>query len=161
MKRSILLLLAAFIAVTAFSQTSYYKGEWSRSGTTYVYASFLKLTITGTLAEGEIIWKFVSPDKMNKDNYEFMKGKVGLSAVEIFSGSYDPEARDLKISGLDKVDPHGVIGEDVYTLKISANRKIIFGKTDAGGSGSGCLYAILQNTAAAAIEYASLRNKIK
>ncbi len=161
MKRSILILLTILIVTAAISQTTYYKGEWSRSGTTYNYTGFLKLTINGKDVQAEAIWKLITPDKLNKDDYEIMKDKVGLSAVEILTGNYDPQSRDLNIQGIDKVDPHDMIDVDVYTLKISSNSMVIFGKSYVDGGDNGCFYALLQKTSAAAIEYAALRKKIK
>lgn len=160
MKRPIFILSAMLIALSAISQTTYYKGEWSRSGTTYNYSGFLKLTIKGNEAQGEVIWKLITPDKVNKDDYEFLKDKVGFSAVEIMSGSYDAETKDLNIKGIDEIDPHEIMDQDEYSLKISSNGKVIFGKTYTGGT-DGSFYAILQKTATAAPEYATLRKKIK
>lgn len=161
MKRSFFILSAMLIALVAISQTTYYKGEWLRTGTTYNYSGFIKLTITDNQAKAEVIWKLISPDKMNQDDYEFMKDKVGLSAIEILSGSFDAKTRDLNMRGYDKIDPNDIIDEDIYILKISSDNKVIFGKTSAGGSDEGCLYAILQKTATAAVEYAALIKKVK
>jgi len=161
MKRSVFILSAMLIALVAVCQTIYYKGEWSSTGTTYNYSGFLKLTIKGSDVTGEVIWKLLTPDKLNQEDYDFLKDKVGSSAVEIIVGTYNPETKDLYIRGIDEIDPNEIIDTDVYTLKVSSNGIYIFGKTNTGGADNGVLYATRQKAATAAIEYAALRKKIK
>lgn len=150
-----------FLSLQVFSQTTYYKGGWSRGTTSFFYKSLLKLTINGDHAEGEIIWQLVSADSLDKEGFADYKRKTGLKGIEMFRGRFDPKTNDLNIEGIDKMDPDTLIGVDKYTLKLSPDKKIIYGKTNANGHDNGCFYALKVETTAAAKEFEAVKKKLK
>jgi hypothetical protein len=145
------------LAIAASAQTSYYKGEWSRSTTSWNYAAFVKLTVSGSELQGEILWKVVSPDSLDREDLAYYANKLGLTAIEKIRGVYGMKTGDLDLVGTSEIDPDDVIGTDIYTLKFSKDKKIIFGKTDASGRGNGCFYAIKMETGSAEKEFNSLK----
>src|SRR5688572_17054802 len=89
---------------TPASQTSYYKGEWSRTGSAFNYSAIVKLVVTGNKVEGEIVWKLMSADSLNMDTYPYYKKLVGLTAIERFSGELNPATSDIALKGTGTVD---------------------------------------------------------
>jgi hypothetical protein len=157
--KTIFFFLAGLFPLFVCSQANYYKGEWSRAGTSYNYSAFLKLTIRGNVAEGEIIWKLVSADSLNQESFKINQKKVSLSGIEEIKGSIGKKTSDLELAGVRTIDPDNMIGLDIYTLKISLDQRILFGKTFANGANNGCFYAVKQSgkTIAAEFEAAKIR----
>jgi hypothetical protein len=159
--KTVFSIIICFFPLLAWCQTTnYYKGEWSRATTSYNYSAFLKLTIRGNVAEGEIIWKLVSADSLDKESFKEMQKKLSLSGIEVIKGSFGKKTSDLELAGISTIDPDNLIGTDVYTLKISLDRKILFGKTNANGLNNGCFYAIKQSTKTIAAEFDAEKKRI-
>lgn len=160
MKRISCFFLVIMIPVLVYCQTTYYKGEWSTSGGTSLYKAVIKLTITHTVAEAAIYWTYVSCDSSKDDLVKFMEGKQGKSAIEYTNGFTRPVHRDIYLTGKYTYDPHTVIGMDEYRLKLSADGQVLYGKTEAGGTGNGLIYAIKLSNTSGEKEVAALKTKI-
>ena len=163
--KKLFLSLATFllISLSALSQTKYYKCEWTKGGGTFLFKGLMRLEFanSGGIVQGRIIWTVLATDTKDANAVEYYRGKMNKSGIEIIEGDYDEQTKDLKFSGMNKIDPDSVIGLDVYTLKISADNNTIYGKTDSNGEKNGFFYASLQNTAAAKKEFDIMVGKIK
>ena len=159
MNKALLTVFLLFMSVVSFCQTKYYKGEWSKCDGSYLFKAFVKLDFKGNSITGEILWTVLSADSFDASSVTFYKNKLNKSGVEIIAGIYNPQTKDLNFRGVSKVDPDGVIGTDIYSLKISSDDKVIYGKTVSNNKSNSYLYAML--VANAEKEYNTAREKIK
>ena len=152
-----------FISLAALCQAKYYKCEWTKGGTNYLFKGLMKLEFanSGGIVQGRIIWTVLSADTKDEASVAYYRGKMNKSGIEIIEGDYDEATKDLKFAGITKIDRDSVIGLDQYTLKISADNTMIYGKTDSNGEKNGFFYATLQNTVIAKKEFDLLVSKIK
>lgn len=160
MNRFILLLAGILFCNLSFAQSKYYKGEWSKSNTTYVFNALIKLDYNGNKVAGEIIWTIVTADSTNEASIKYYKSKLNKYGLEVVSGNYNPSTRDLNFLGLSKIDPDTVMGVDIYSLKLTADKKVLTGKTDAGGTNGGFLYAAEINATAGEKEFNAMKAKL-
>ena len=152
------------ISLAALSQTKYYKCEWTKGGSTYLFKGLMRLEFANSngIVQGRIIWTVLSADTKDANSVAYYRGKINKSGIEIIEGDYDEQTKDLKFAGMNKIDRDSVIGLDEYTLKISADNNTIYGKTDSNKENNGFFYAtLLQNTAAAKKEFDLMAGKIK
>jgi hypothetical protein len=159
MKRALLAFIGIAISFSVFCQTKYYKGEWSKSDGSYLFRAFVKLDFKGNSVTGEIIWTVASADSFDASSIKFYSGKLNKSGVEIIAGVYNPQTKDLNLRGISKVDPDTVIGTDIYSLKVSADEKVIYGRTVGNNKSDSYFFAML--AANSDKEFAAARGKIK
>lgn len=162
MKRIILLSLQLILSATLFAQTNYYKGEWTCAEKADLFTGIFQITIkNGNAVTGKLIWTFRAVDKGAADMLEMYKGKKGKMGMEYVKGSFDNSTNSIYFEGIKKKDPQMVIGMDKYTLKLSKDKKVIYGKTDSNGENNGLFYGIKMNRKKGAKEFIILRRKIR
>jgi len=161
MKRSILALTLCFVASYNYAQTSYYKGEWTKKDKSDLFTGILKVEMKKDgRVNGEIVWLYLAADSTDASLLEMYKGKKGRQAIEVVEGRYSPMTNELYWAGEEKIDPDNIISLDIYNLKISADKQVIYGTTDSNGTNSGLFYAIKMN-GAAATAFNAAKNKVK
>ena len=160
MKRLLLSAIIIFMVATSFAQTTYYKGEWTKINSTDNFEALIKLQIKDTAITGEIVWKFISVDSTDEQSVNYYKGQKGKTGIEYVKGSFFAKTNDLQFEGIEKTDPFMIIGLDKYLLKLSLDKKIIYGRTLAQGENNGliCFYKV-DNTEGAK-EFNLLRTKL-
>ena len=142
MKRIILTLSLAVCMQTLTAQVFYYKGEWTTTNTSMLFSGIFRLQFNKDhTVKGQLVWTYLASDSTDSDMMDLYKGKKGMAGIEYVSGTFDRATRSMTFQGNRKVDPHEVIGTDIYTLKISADNKYIYGNTDDHGSGKGLFFA--------------------
>jgi|GEM_PF-1098119 len=140
MKKLLILAVISIFFLPAFSQTSYYEGEWTETGTTTYFKGFMKLEVYGNKINGEIIWTFIFPDRSNPGSVDFYRGKEGLIGIEHISGTINLDSYDVLFEGYKEDDPNNVIGTDKYYAKFSKQLGVIYGKTWSNGDNNGLFY---------------------
>jgi hypothetical protein len=131
---SMLVLLLAFmlptISANAYETSAVntdcigsWEGQW-RNQTGHVFIADMQLqTDKNGRISGEIHWVFQqSPDADEQS-------KLGMSAIEMVSGHYDPDSRVLVLEGIGKNDSNGIIGLDKYKLLLADNSDVLGGIT--------------------------------
>lgn len=162
MKKIIVLALFCFCAATLFAQTAYYKGEWTVVNKNELFTGIFRVKIKNqSTVTGKLIWVYHSTDSSSTEMLEIYKGKKGKVAMEIVEGTYNPVTGDIYWEGIKKIDPSYIIGTDKYTLKLSADKRVIYGKTDSNGANDGMFYGRRMNYKTGAKMFAALRRKIK
>ncbi len=159
MKKISLFLVFLFIYTVSFAQTKYYKGEWSKTGTSYVFKAFVKLEFKGSKIEGEILWTIALANQLDSSMAAYYKNKMNRLGVEVISGDYNAVTRDVSFAGVSKIDPDNIIGLDIYALKLSSDGIKLFGKTESGGTGKGVFYAVA--APGSQEEYKTMREKVR
>ncbi len=86
--------------------------------------------------KGAFTWKLIKSPRANEQS------KLGLTAVEYFTATYDKTTRKLVIKGSRKDDPHSIIGLDIYHLTLSENGEVLEGITANHGTWKGVFYGI-------------------
>lgn len=116
----------------AYDPKGRWKGEWSTtSGTLFDFELTLNQTGPSGL-NGQIKWtmrRTARPDKQDK---------VGVSATEYVTGSYEPSTGVVDLTGRSKDDPQGMLVMlDVYKLTISPDGQKLTGLARNGGKWNG------------------------
>jgi len=144
MKKLLLALgLSLFIFLAPAQTTMYFKGEWTRMNKTELFTGIFKINIDADgMIKGELLWTFLSTDETDAAMVEHYKGKKGMRAIEFVEGSYTASTHDMHFEGQTKRDPNDIIGTDKYSLKLSADKKVLYGRTDDNGTGEGMFYAV-------------------
>jgi len=106
------------------SPTGTYSGDWISKMTSY--GAEVTITEVNGKIQGKIVWTLRSSPNPKKVN------KVGTTAVEYISGTYDPQSRMLDLSGFRKEDPNDIIILDKYKLSATADNQTIVGKSING-----------------------------
>ena len=145
-----------------FAQVSYYKGEWTRVNKQELFTGILKVTTNaaGTV-KVEIVWTYLAIDSSNSELMDMYKGKKGRSGIEYAEGSFSTAGNDLSFESIKTDDPFTILGLDKYHLKLSADKKVIYGSTETQGSNEGLMYAIKLPDAAGAKEFMIARARVK
>ena len=144
------------------AQVSYYKGEWKQVNNKTLFGCILKLEVKDIIhVSGEIVWTYIAIDSSNAQLVEFYKGKKGKTGIEFVEGTTDPSTSDYYFEGMRKNDPDSIIGLDKYTLKISSDKHVIFGKSDSNGQNNGLLYAQKLTKVQVEKEFKAVKNKMK
>jgi hypothetical protein len=159
MKRlfAIMILLSS---ATAFSQVSYYKGEWTKVNTQDNFAGFLRIEIRDTVVTGEIIWTYRSIDSTDETMVKYYKGQKGKMGIEIVEGVFSAASSDIHLQGTSKIDPDNIIGMDKYLLKLSYDKTTMYGRTLSNGENTGLVYFTKVNAAVAEKEFRAKKDKI-
>lgn len=142
MKRILILAFLSFLFITGNAQTSYYKGEWTTVNSNMLFTGIFKITIDKTNSvSGTMVWTYLAVDSADAELVGIYKGKKGKKGIEYVKGDYYPSTQDMVFEGYNMVDPDLVIGTDRYQLKLSADRKVLYGTTSHGGKNDGYFYA--------------------
>ena len=144
MKKLILALGLCISGLLVQAQTTmHFKGEWTRMNKSELFTAVMKISIDANgMAKGELLWTYVETDITDNALVEHYKGKKGKQAIEFVEGTYTPSTHDLYFEGKNKTDPNDIIGMDKYNLKLSADKKVLYGLTDDNGSNEGMFYAV-------------------
>lgn len=162
MKRLILLLAVLFSTYALQAQTSYYKGEWTCAGKTDRFSGIFQVRIKADgRVTGKLVWVYHAVDSNDAEMVAMYKGKRGKVGMEYVSGTFNPATNDIYFEGTKKNDPQQIIGTDKYTLKLSADRRTIYGKTDSNGNNDGLFYGRRMSYKNGAQQFATLQKKIR
>ena len=148
MKKIIATGLFCFILQFLQAQVLYYKGEWTEVNSGVLFAGIFKLDIVNKVeVKGELLWTYLAADSADGTMIDQYKDKKGSWGIEYVSGAFNPVTNDLYVEGKEKKDPFAVIGLDKYTLKLSSDKRVIYGKTDSNGKNNGLFYSYKISTA--------------
>ena len=155
--------LAIILSFTSLrAQTSYYAGEWTVVNKQELFKCVMQLRIKNkTTVTAKLIWTYLSTDSTSAELMDIYQGKKGKRGMEIVEGTYDKATNDIYFTGVKKIDPHNVIGLDKYTLKLSADKKAIYGKTDSNGQDNGLFYAHRMDQKTGKKRFYTLRKQIR
>lgn len=144
MKKLFFVILLLLLFTFSKAQTRYFKGEWTTATTTILYTCILKIDIkTDSTVTGEFIWTYLAADSGDTDMVDTYKDKKGQQAREFVKGRYNPHTGYIESTGDHLDDPHEIIGLTRYFLKLSADKKVLYGYTnDITGEDPGLFYAI-------------------
>ena len=143
MKKLTSLFLFFLFLQTLSAQVNYYRGEWTEVNSTELFSCICKITFPNeTVVKGELVWCFLAADSTDNIMMDTYKGKKGKMAIEFVSGTQDMKNNDIYFDGAEKKDPQGIIGLDKYTLKVSADKMTIYGKSWSNGKNNGLFYAV-------------------
>jgi hypothetical protein len=144
MKKTSFVILFLFLFTISKAQTRYFKGEWATANTTILYTCLLKLEIkTDSIVTGEFIWTFLNADCSDNEMVDNYKNKKNLRAREFVNGKCNQQTGYVELNGDHLDDPHEIIGLTRYFLKLSADKKVLYGYTnDTEGEHPGLFYAI-------------------
>lgn len=162
MKKIFATLIILLCIQCSFAQVSYYKGEWTMLNKHDLFTGIFKIGID---AEGktraEIVWTYLAIDSSSKDLIEMYKGKKGRSGIEYAEGYFSASTNDLTFEGKISDDPFVILGLDKYHIKLSADKKVIYGTTETQGTNEGMLYAVKLPDAAGAKEFIAAKARVK
>jgi hypothetical protein len=162
MKKIWAIAIVFFCASTLFAQTAYYKGEWRTVNKNELFTGIFRVKIKDqSVVTGKLIWVYHATDSSSAELMRLYKDKKGKVAMEIVEGVYNPNTGDIYWEGIDKKDPQQIIGTDKYTLKLSADKRVIYGTTDSNGAKDGLFYGRRMDYKTGAKLFAALRRKIK
>lgn len=109
--------------VKLVSPTGTWNGDWKSDSA--AYTATMNLTETNGNVTGRIIWTLLR-------NNNQPKTKSGLAATEYVEGIYDSATRMLKIHGVKKDDPNGLVILDNYNLSLSEDGSTMGGRSKNG-----------------------------
>jgi hypothetical protein len=108
-----------------------WSGEWKgNDGSVFNFTMQLSADFNNRVT-GSIKWKMLAGS--NSSN----RLKIGLTAIEYVSGTYDPETRSVELQGQSADDPNGVISLDVYKISFDSSMQSLTGKTKNHGNWKG------------------------
>ncbi|MFN8243816.1 MAG: hypothetical protein U0X40_07145 [Ferruginibacter sp.] len=144
------------------AQTTYYRGEWSKAGSGERFTGLFAIRIKANgSVTGELLWKYLACDSTDKFQLTHYINKKGKTAIEIIDGTYDAERFEFAWRGTDKIDPYEIIDTDRYTIKISLDRKNIFGSSASHGTNNGYFYGVKTDAIPAKNELDKARTLLK
>ena len=153
----------SLICLTGIGQVTYYKGEWTIANKTDLFTCLLRIeTSNDTMITGEFIWTYIaidSADAVMMDAYKDKKSKTGIEYTE---GTYNPVTRDFFLETVRLTDPHELLGKTKYSIKLSADKKVLYGTTTDPEEGNpGLYYAVRMKTSAGLKEFTGQKNKVE
>ena len=162
MKKILILLLLSCFICHSHAQVTYYKGEWTKINMHELFTCIIKLEIDNKEhVKGEFLWKFLAIDSSSTSMMDYYKRKKGKTGIEYVDGNYNRSTHDVYVEGKYKDDPFEILGLDKYNLKLSADKKVIYGRTSTGGSNEGLLYAVKMDAAIAQKEMKAAKDQLK
>ena len=100
----------------------------------YAYDAVLTLRATSSTAiDGQIAWT------LRRSPRPAEQAKLGMTAVEYVSGTYEASGRVLRLTGTRKDDPNSIIGLDRYHLVLADSGSVLGGITFSNGTWQGLL----------------------
>ena len=161
MKRISIIFLYCCFMQSLGAQVTYYKVEWSMKNKQDLFTGICKIELKdNTDIKGEIAWTFLAVDSTDKSMMDMYEGKKGKSGIEKVGGSYTATTHDVYFEGIDKDDPNLILALDKYSLKLSANKQVLYGTTATGGTNSGMFYAVKLNNAVGAGKFAMAKARL-
>lgn len=109
----------------------------------------------------EFVWTYWAVDSSKQDLIDLYTGKKGKSGIEYAEGSFTSATHDLELTGKTLDDPNVILGNDVYHLKLSAGKDVIYGSTETQGTNEGIFYAIKLNNNTGKKEFLAAEAKVK
>jgi hypothetical protein len=161
MKKLFLSIALLFFLQISFSQTMYFKGEWTTKSKTELFTGLFKISIqkNGSVS-GDLLWTYISTDSTDGNLLAMYQGKKGKKAIEFVEGYYDAVTHDMTFAGMKRNDPDNIIGTDKYILKLSRDGTILYGTTSYNESNAGMFYGQKVNAASAQKEFATAKSKL-
>ncbi len=162
MKQISLALALLFIINGSNAQTFYYKGEWTTINKSSFFTGFLKLDIKKDgSAMAEFVWTYWAIDSLKQDLIDMYNGKKGKSGIEYAEGSFMSATNDFELTGKTLDDPNVILGNDVYHLKLSESKDVLYGSTETEGTNEGIFFAIKLNNKKGEKEFLAAKAKVK
>ena len=102
-------------------------GNWSSPSGAYLKFD-LDLSESGGSVSGQINWTLLRTSRPDKQS------KIGSSAIEYVSGTFNPETREVTMRGTSKSDPNNMLVMlDQYRLNLSSDGRTLNGAAKNGG----------------------------
>ncbi len=162
MKRICIIASLLFLVHTGMSQVSYYKGEWRIANTTDLFTCVCKMQIEkDNTVKAEFVWIFKSTDSTDTNMMEAYNGKKGKIGIEFVEGTYSPVTADISLEATSLADPDLIIGLTKYSLKLSADKQMIYGTTIALEGGEPGLFCAVKMNSSGNKEFITLKNRVK
>ena len=156
------LALSLFILTVNAQKTMYFKGDWTRLNKTDLFTGIIKITIGAkNKVKGEILWIYLATDESDNFMVEHYKGKKGMQAIEFVEGTYSSSTHDMYFEGKNKTDPNDIISIDKYSLKLSTDKKVLYGQSSNGVPTEGMLYAVQVDGRSVSQQLAAAKVKLK
>ena len=162
MKRICFAAFLLFLVHASMSQVTYYKGEWRVPDKTDLFTCICKIDIQkGAAVEAEFIWIFKAIDSTNEEMMKMYEGKQGKKGIEFTKGTYNPATGDIYLEATQLRDPDVILGMAKYFLKLSANKKTVYGTTkNIVGDEPGVFYAVRMKSSGSK-EFEMLKKSVK
>ncbi|MBK8608769.1 MAG: hypothetical protein IPL84_02135 [Chitinophagaceae bacterium] len=162
MKQTCLIFSLLLLLQSGFAQTSYYKGEWTEVNKNDLFTGLFKIDVKndGTV-NAEFVWTYLAIDSASLELLDLYKGKKGKTGIEYAEGYLNAKTNDLLLEGKSLDDPHVILGNDKYHLKLSSDNKVIYGTSDTNGTNEGLIYAVKLKGTAGEKEFLAARAKLK
>ncbi len=116
--------VAPQVANSNLTPSGNWSGDWS--GRSSAFTATASFTEANGAVTGQIIWT------LQKSSNPAKAYKTGLSATEYVRGTYDGVTRLMKIKGVRKDDPNGLVIYDQYNLSLSENGDLLSGVSKNG-----------------------------
>lgn len=134
-----LVIIILFFANVAQAQLfTHWKGDWTAVGSSYLYTLEMELEANGNWdVQGKMTWTLEKADSSDETSFQFLKSRIGKTAIEFVKGKYNPTTRTYTIKGIKNQDPDFIITLEKYDLLVSEDGYHITGKTDHHGTWEG------------------------
>lgn len=130
----LLIVLFSIGSTALFSQVKQFNGTWTKLNTTYEFEFDLILNIKNSnQLEGYFVWRVVNYDNKSNLSRQYYEKKIGMTAKEYVTGTYDHLTGAYTLKGYKKEDPFSIIALDIYKLILDRNGDI-GGTTNSNGT---------------------------
>jgi hypothetical protein len=166
MKRFLLITALSLLVFSGQAQTTnYYKGEWRVAHKMDLFTCICKVDIAKDYTvKAEFAWVFNAIDTADETMMELYKGKEGKTGIEFAEGAYNSSTGDIYLEAVELNDPNMILGKTRYQLKLSADKQVIYGDTEAleeGQGDAGTFYAIKMRDGNGKKEFLALQKSVK
>ena len=162
MKQFVLIFSLLCTWQTVLSQTTYYKGEWTRVNKHELFTGIFKIDITNDgKAQAELVWTILAADSTSRYYLDYYNSKKGKSGIEYAEGFFSAVTNDLYLAGKEKDDPYLILGLDKYHLKLASNKQVLYGTTETEGTNEGLFYAIKLNNESGVKAFMTAKTTVK
>ena len=162
MKKLLPLIVLCTVFYSSMAQITYFKAEWTSKDKQDLFSGICKIeTDDQHLIKGEIVWTYWAIDSADQAMMDMYKGKRGKSGIEFIEGNYFADTHDMIFTGQSKTDPYEIIGLDKYSLKLSANKQVLYGSTATEGTNKGLFYATKLSVVEGEKEFLLASSKLK
>lgn len=111
-------------AIPGLTPAGNWTGEWNSRSANFTAA--VNIAESGGKVSGQIVWTLQRSSNPNKAY------KAGLSATEFVQGSFNPSTRMVKVRGVRKDDPNGLVILDNYNLSLAEDGRTLSGVSKNG-----------------------------